>query len=107
MTETFSAAEQSARRFMAIAATLGVVGIAFNLNGDGTLPKVLAGAGVVALIWSIHRYGRLGPDAPISFSAPSPEEAPRRKKKKKKRAASSEAPAAATPPSESESNDGM
>jgi hypothetical protein len=103
MTETFSGPEQNARRLMAIAATLGVVGIAFNLNGDGTLPKILAGAGVVALIWSIHRYGRLGPDEPIAFSAPEPEEAPRKKKKKKKKAA---APAAETPP-ESESNDGM
>jgi hypothetical protein len=106
MTETFSASEQSARRFMAIAATLGVVGIAFNINGDGTLPKVLAGAGIAALIWSIHRYGRLGPDAPIAFSAPSPEEAPRRKKKKKKKAAA-EAASTETPPAESESNDGM
>lgn len=101
MTGAMSGQEQSARRFLAIAATLGVVGIAFNLNGDGTLPKVLAAAGIIALIWSIHRYGRLGPDAPIAFEVP--EEAPRKKKKKKKRApAASEAA-----PSESESNDGM
>jgi hypothetical protein len=107
MTETFTAAEQSARRLLAIAATLGVVGIAFNLNGDGTLPKVLATAGIVALIWSIHRYGRLGPDAAIAFAAPEPAEAPRKKKKKKKRAP--DAPAAETPPpaDESESSDGM
>lgn len=100
MTGSMSMQEQNARRFMAIAATLGVVGIAFNLNGDGTLPKLLAAAGIVALIWSIHRFGRLGPDAPIVFADPEPE-APRRKKKKKKRPAADEAPA------ESESNDGL
>jgi hypothetical protein len=97
-----SAQEQNARRLMAIAATLGVVGIAFNLNGDGTLPKILAGAGIVALIWSIHRFGRLGPDAPIVFADPEPDEAPRKKKKKKK-----VLPPEDAPPTESESNDGM
>jgi hypothetical protein len=35
MTSGMSLQEQNARRFMAIAATLGVVGVAFNLNGDG------------------------------------------------------------------------
>jgi len=100
MTGSMSMQEQTARRFMAIAATLGVVGIAFNLNGDGTLPKILAAAGIVALIWSIHRFGRLGPDAPIVFADPEPE-APRRKKKKKKKPAADEAP------QESESSDGL
>jgi len=94
--------EQSARRFLGIAATLGVVGVAFNLNGDGTLPKLLVGGGLVALIWSIHRFGRLGPDAPIQFSVPEPA-APRKKKKKKKKA-EAEAPSAET---EGDSNDGM
>ena len=98
MTAGMSLPEQNARRFLGIAATLGVVGIAFNLNGDGTLPKILAVAGVVALIWSIHRFGRLGPDAPLVFSEPEPE-APRKKKKKKKKLE----PA----PEQFESNDGL
>ena len=55
------------------------------------LPKVLAAAGLVALIWSIHRFGRLGPEEPIVFSEPEPE-APRKKKKKKKRAESDASP---------------
>lgn len=93
MTTTMSAAEQSARRFLAIAGTLGVIGIAFNLDGDGTLPKLLAAAGIITLIWSLHRYGRLGADAPLVFEA----EAPRKKKKKKRKPV----------PTESESNDGM
>ena len=100
MISGMSLQEQNARRFMAIAATLGVVGVAFNLNGDGTLPKILAGVGVVALIWSIHRFGRLGPDAVMSFADPEPE-APRRKKKKKKK------PAAEAAPDDSEANDGL
>jgi hypothetical protein len=103
MTSSMSVPEQNARRFMAIAATLGVVGIAFNLNGDGTLPKILAGAGIVALIWSIHRFGRLGPDAPIQFAAPS-DEPPRKKRKKKKRAPAPDESAASD---ETSSNDGM
>jgi hypothetical protein len=101
MTKVLGVQEQTARRFMAIAATLGVVGIAFNLNGDGTLPKILAAAGIVALIWSIHRFGRLGPDAQMLFVDPEPVEAPRKKKKKKKKPAADETPA------ESESNDGL
>jgi hypothetical protein len=92
--------EQSARRLLGIAGTLGVVGIAFNLNGDGTLPKLLVAAGLIALVWSIHRFGRLGPDEPISFEAPEP--AARKKKKKKKPAPEDAAPAA-----ETDSNDGM
>ena len=91
--------EQNARRFLGIAATLGVLGVAFNLNGgdDNTLPKVMAAAGVAALIWSIHRFGRLGPDEMIVFAEPEADPAPKKKKKKKR------APTA----DEASSNDGM
>jgi hypothetical protein len=83
--------EQNARRFLAIAATLGVLGVAFNLNSDdSTLPKIIAALGIVTLIWSIHRFGRLGPDAPMVFADPEDDAAPKKKKKKKKRAAESE-----------------
>src|SRR5438552_11205437 len=81
--------EQNARRFLAIAATLGVLGVAFNLNSDdSTLPKIIAALGIVTLIWSIHRFGRLGPDAPLVFADPDDDAAPKKKKKKKKRTAS-------------------
>lgn len=90
--------EQNARRFMAIAATLGVLGVAFNLNTeDSTLPKLLACAAVISLVWSIHRFGRLGPDEAIVFEDPEAEPAPKKKKKKKKRAAADGPPA---PPSD-------
>lgn len=104
MTAVMPMREQNARRFLGIAATLGVVGVAFNLNGgdDSTLPKVIAAAGIIALIWSIHRFGRLGPDEPMVFSVPE-EGAPKKKKKKKKRSPSAETDTpAATPPSASE-----
>jgi hypothetical protein len=98
MSATIPMREQNARRFLGIAATLGVLGVAFNLGSDdSTLPKVLAALGVVALIWSIHRFGRLGPDAMIVFEAPE-EAAPKKKKKKKKRAAETETSGA--PPDE-------
>jgi hypothetical protein len=78
--------EQNARRFLGIAATLGVLGVAFNLNNeDATMPKLLAGIGVVTLVWSIHRFGRLGPDPTIVYDAPDEPAAPKKKKKKKKK----------------------
>ncbi|HKY35904.1 MAG TPA: hypothetical protein VJN18_08195 [Polyangiaceae bacterium] len=87
MSAAMSKREQNARHFMAAAATLAALGVATNLDGgDSTLPKLIAGAGLITLIWSIHRFGRLGPQEPIVFSAPEPE-APRKKKKKKKRPA--------------------
>jgi hypothetical protein len=98
--------EQNARRFLGIAATLGVLGVAFNLNSDdSTLPKLIAAAGVVTLIWSIHRFGRLGPDEPIVFQAPD-EPAPKKKKKKNTRLADT-APTDTAAADESSSNDGM
>ena len=106
MTAVISMREQNARRFLGIAATLGVLGVAFNLNSDdSTLPKVIAAAAVVALIWSIHRFGRLGPDEVMVFTDADPDAPPRRKKKKKKRAAESET--SAPTPDEPESNDGL
>ena len=92
MSATLPMREQNARRFLGIAATLGVLGVAFNLNSDdGTLPKVIAAAGIIALVWSIHRFGRLGPDEPIVFAEPE-DAAPKRKKKKKKRAVDASPP---------------
>ncbi len=96
MREAFPVREQNARRVLAIAATLGVLGVLFNLNrDDDTLPKLLALAAVVALVWSLHRYGRLGPDEAIAFEEAEPEPSPKKKKKKKKRAAAETEP---TPP---------
>jgi hypothetical protein len=96
MTTTLPMREQNARRLMAIAATLGVLGVAFNLSADdATWPKILAGAGLLSLVWSIHRFGRLGPDEMIVYEAPEADAAPKKKKKKKKKPAAESAPAPA------------
>jgi hypothetical protein len=79
--------EQNARRFLAIAGTIGVLGVALNLNSeDSTLPKLIAVLGVVMLVWSIHRFGRLGPDETIAFEEPELQAPAKKKKKKKKKA---------------------
>lgn len=89
--------EQNARHFLGAAATLGVLGVASNLGGgDSTLTKVIAAVGLVTLVWSIHRFGRLGPQEPMVFAEAEPE-APRKKKKKKKRADSEAKPDEAPP----------
>jgi hypothetical protein len=89
--------EQNARRFMGIAATLGVVGVAISLGGaDSLLPKLVLAAGLITLIWSIHRFGRLGPEPAITFSKPEAAPSLRKKKRKKKRASPEEAPTAAS-----------
>lgn len=93
--------EQNARRFMAVAATLAVLGVASNLGGDSTLAKLLVAVGVIALIWSLHRFGRLGPEEPMVFAAPEPPESLRkRKKKKRQRPVEGESTPAADPPQE-------
>ncbi len=95
---TLSVREQNARRFVAVAATLGVLGVALNLNNeDATMPKLVAGVAVVAMVWSIHRFGRLGPDETLVFEEAEPAPAPKKKKKKKKKpAAGGEAGATTT-----------
>lgn len=101
--------EQNARRFLGIAATLGVIGVAMNLNSEqATLPKVIAAAGIVMLIWSIHRFGRLGPDEAIVYEEPEAEAPKKKKKKKKKRdaAAADDAPTDAEPAAEGTTTEG-
>ncbi len=66
------------------------LGIGLSITEYADLGKWITVAGVVLLIWSLHRYGRSGPDAPIVF-----ELAPPRKTKKKRRRAA--APLESTP----------
>ena len=95
MNAVMSTREKNARTFMGVAATLGVVGVATNLGGgDSPLPKLVLAAGLVTLIWSIHRFGRLGPEEAIVFSAPEQGESLKKKKKKRKRASAAEPQAA-------------
>jgi hypothetical protein len=95
VTATLPVREQSARRLLAIAATLGVLAVAFNLNDDDQLmPKLLALVAVVALVWSLHRFGRLGPDEIIVFGEPEAVPTPKKKKKKKRPVAAASSDAA-------------
>ena len=67
------------------AALCAAAGIFLSLTEYAEPGKWLAVAGVVSLIFGLHRFGRTGPDEPIRFTL-----APLRKRKKKKRAASVE-----------------
>ena len=62
------------------AAICDAVGIGSSLTEYADFGKWLAVAGVLLLIFGLHRFGRTGPDAAIVF-----ELSPPRKKKKKKR----------------------
>lgn len=63
------------------------LGISLSITDYADYGKWITVAGVLLLIFSLHRYGRSGPDAPIVFElAP-----PRKKKKKKKKAGAAEA----------------
>ncbi|MEO6601547.1 MAG: hypothetical protein ABIQ16_16845 [Polyangiaceae bacterium] len=61
------------------AALCAALGIGLSITDYADIGKWITVAGVLLLIYSLHRYGRTGPDAPIVFElAP-----PRRKKKRK------------------------
>jgi hypothetical protein len=62
------------------AAVCAAVGIGSSLTEYADFGKWLTVAGVLLSIWGLHRFGRLGPDAPIVFELPA------RKKKKRKSA---------------------
>jgi hypothetical protein len=65
------------------AGVCAALGIGLSITELAALGKWLSVAGVLLLIYCLHRFGRTGPDAPILFEL-SP---PRRKKKKKRRVA--------------------
>lgn len=69
------------------AAICAAIGIGASLSEYADYGKWLTVAGVFVLIVGLHRFGRMGPDAPIVFELP----APRKKRKRKKQAASDEA----------------
>jgi len=69
------------------------LGIGLSYTADyADFGRWITVAGVLLLIFSLHRFGRSGPDPAIVF-----ELAPPRKKKKKKRKASTEAAAPEEP----------
>jgi hypothetical protein len=73
--------EPNTRILLMVATTLGILGIALAAAGGETLAQAFTLIGLLAMIIGLHRYGRLGPDAPIQFASA-------KTKKKKKRAPS-------------------
>jgi hypothetical protein len=61
------------------AALCAAAGVGLSITEYGDIGKWLTVAGVVLMIWGLHRFGRSGPDEAIRF-----ELEPRRKKKNKK-----------------------
>lgn len=72
------------------AALCAALGIAASLTEYADFGKWLTVAGVLLLIFGLHRFGRLGPDDAIVFELP----APRKKRKRKKSMASTDEPVA-------------
>ena len=71
-----------------VAALLAALGVALSITDDyASFGKWFAVIGVALLIVGLHRFGRMGPDAPIRFEA-----APRKKKRKKKTSSRAAAP---------------
>jgi hypothetical protein len=50
------------RRRLAAYATVTLVGIALSVLSDETLGAVVTVGSLVMLIWTLHRFGRAGPD---------------------------------------------
>ncbi|MEO6602929.1 MAG: hypothetical protein ABIQ16_23795 [Polyangiaceae bacterium] len=63
------------------AALCAALGIGLSITDYADNGKWITVAGVLLLIYSLHRYGRTGPDAPIVFELPPPRKAKKRKKK--------------------------
>ena len=49
------------RRRLAIAATTAAAGVAVSTSVDPTLGGWLTVTAIVALVWTVHRFGRTGP----------------------------------------------
>jgi hypothetical protein len=55
--------ESSARSLLKIGACTTAAGIALAVTGDNDVSRWLTLAGLVLLVWGLHRFGRLGVDA--------------------------------------------
>ncbi len=56
------------RSLIAGAGTVTLIGIALAASEQQEIGGWLTLLGLVGLIYSLHRYGRSGPDAPLDFS---------------------------------------
>lgn len=64
--ETASLAQvRGARRLLATGASLTALGILLSLGSRSGFASVMTVVGLALLVWSLHRVGRLGPDASL------------------------------------------
>jgi hypothetical protein len=59
------ASERTTRSLLAFSATAALLGIAFSASGGQDLGSVISVAGVLLMVYALHRFGRSGPDEPI------------------------------------------
>ncbi len=59
------------RSLIATSGTVTLIGIALAASEQQEIGGWLTLLGLVGLIYSLHRYGRSGPDAPLDFSGSS------------------------------------
>ncbi|HLV68256.1 MAG TPA: hypothetical protein VKY73_20710 [Polyangiaceae bacterium] len=62
------------RRLLAAAAAVTVAGIALVVQDDTGIGRWLVVLGMLALVFGLHRFGRLGPDQDGALLAPEAED---------------------------------
>mgnify|MGYP003577800709 CR=1 FL=1 len=67
MAVTGASPESRLRTILAAASTLTLIGIALAATGNPDLGAWLTLAGLIGLIYGLHRFGRTGPDHPIDL----------------------------------------
>ncbi|HWA77837.1 MAG TPA: hypothetical protein VG937_36130 [Polyangiaceae bacterium] len=60
--------EARARSLIKIGACTSAAGIVLAVTGDNDVSRWLTVAGIVLLVWGLHRFGRLGGDRPSERS---------------------------------------
>jgi len=59
--------ESKTRTLLALSATGALIGIAFCAGGNQSVGSWITVLSLLSLIWSIHRFGRTGPDEPVAL----------------------------------------
>jgi len=59
--------EAKSRSLLSVATAATLIGIALSAGGNQEIGSWITVAGLLALIFGVHSFGRSGPDAPIEF----------------------------------------
>ena len=68
------APELRLRAMLAVAASLTLIGVALSATGNPELGAWLTLAGLIGLIYGLHRFGRTGADEPLEADQDVPED---------------------------------